>query len=383
MIPSITPQKADAMVDAIRDVLDTEALAVVKALVTSRRPPLRARDEWREIAEKAAIRLTDRLHEVKPWAFVPREAQSAVNEVDQRYLEATAALRKLFWDFYDLTFTKANSLPDGTDYNKAVKSEVKAWALMVQKAVKGFLALGVEFTQLLLALPDPYKNQKQPDSIEEFQISGLRFVVFDEAAVKLTPLYADKAERAFAALRAKGFSKVWYGTVLIKSADYKMLNDFERDQYRALGYENLESTAGSYHSGADEVVFTTSPYGFTSTLVHELGHRWWYKMLDRSQRARFNDLIQTNRGTNTREWPSGPTDEDGLEKPVTPVSNYGKSTIEEAFAEAFTHYVLGLDMNNDQAESFRSVLHKQAGSVYSEPWPPANPTRPPFRRGNP
>jgi hypothetical protein len=41
---------------------------------------------------------------------------------------------------------------------------------------------------------------------------------------------------------------------------------------------------------------------------------------------------------------------------VMPVSDYGKSNIDEAWAEAFAHYVLDLDMTRDQLESMRSVL---------------------------
>ena len=41
---------------------------------------------------------------------------------------------------------------------------------------------------------------------------------------------------------------------------------------------------------------------------------------------------------------------------VAPVSDYGKSNIDEAFAEVFAHYVVGKDMNRDQLESFKEVL---------------------------
>jgi hypothetical protein len=47
--------------------------------------------------------------------------------------------------------------------------------------------------------------------------------------------------------------------------------------------------------------------------------------------------------------------------PVPAVSNYGKSNIDEAFAEAFMHYVLELDMTQDQAESFRAALKYASG----------------------
>lgn len=42
--------------------------------------------------------------------------------------------------------------------------------------------------------------------------------------------------------------------------------------------------------------------------------------------------------------------------PVEAVSDYGKSDIDEAFAEVFAHYVLNFDITRDQMESFRSVL---------------------------
>jgi hypothetical protein len=47
---------------------------------------------------------------------------------------------------------------------------------------------------------------------------------------------------------------------------------------------------------------------------------------------------------------------DNNPNPVVPVSDYGKSNIDEAFAEAFMHYVTGEDMTQDQIESFRAVL---------------------------
>lgn len=44
--------------------------------------------------------------------------------------------------------------------------------------------------------------------------------------------------------------------------------------------------------------------------------------------------------------------------PVEAVSSYGKSDLDEAFAEVFAHYVLNYDITRDQMESFRSVLSR-------------------------
>lgn len=43
--------------------------------------------------------------------------------------------------------------------------------------------------------------------------------------------------------------------------------------------------------------------------------------------------------------------------PVEPVSDYGKTNIDEAFAEAFSYFVIGEDMTRGQIESFKAVLN--------------------------
>jgi len=48
--------------------------------------------------------------------------------------------------------------------------------------------------------------------------------------------------------------------------------------------------------------------------------------------------------------------EDGLDKPVTPVSEYGGVHIFESFAEVFADYVLGRNLDRDQLESFKQML---------------------------
>lgn len=56
-----------------------------------------------------------------------------------------------------------------------------------------------------------------------------------------------------------------------------------------------------------------------------------------------------------REWLDSYLDNPA---PVVPVSAYGKTNIDEAFAEVFAHYVLEFDITRDQLESFRSVLER-------------------------
>lgn len=52
----------------------------------------------------------------------------------------------------------------------------------------------------------------------------------------------------------------------------------------------------------------------------------------------------------TREFAEGDV------RPVLPVSEYGRSNIDEAWAEVFMSYVLDQDMTRDQVDSFKSVL---------------------------
>jgi hypothetical protein len=98
-------------------------------------------------------------------------------------------------------------------------------------------------------------------------------------------------------------------------------------------------------------------------IIHELGHRYWFKFMTPANRARFNALVQTNPSEKVRDYPSGPTDEHGVEKPILPVSAYGRNAIEEAFAEVFERFVSGKDMDRDQLESFRSVLATENDSL--------------------
>lgn len=79
------------------------------------------------------------------------------------------------------------------------------------------------------------------------------------------------------------------------------------------------------------------------------GHRFINKAV-----ADYNEAEKDRPAKRLKEW------EDAWEndpREVMPVSDYGKSNIDEAFAEAFAHYVMGEDMTRDQIESFKAVLN--------------------------
>lgn len=330
------------------------------------------------------------------------------------------------------------------------------------------------------------KGLEIPDEsmAKEFDLHGLKIVIADP---NVTPYEAQQylrgADQAYALLGRKKFLAPWRGVVFIESMEARQFTEEMTAAYARLGYKDMRASAGTYHDGKDAVVLTVAPgKHFVETLVHELGHRYWFKFMKSEQRARFNALIQTNPSEQTRAYPSGWMEEgtpgfdltglleafrgafkdmaedvskmtsdakpwlrahlisrkfgarfddlladapkelqtealdvlnplfsalDGFDlftdeekaaltkkdvqqfvhdwwandlptakraferlvaqalassgkvKPVAPVSDYGQSSIEEAFAEAWEHYVLERDMSRDQLESFRSVLARR------------------------
>lgn len=211
-------------------------------------------------------------------------------------------------------------------------------------------------------LLDANYSQKGLQGFDTFNIGNLKAIVLDKNTDTYDlDAYSKYLIEARALLRTKGFEKLWYGVIFVNSKDFKQLSEESQKAYTDLGYKNVENVAGEYHSGEDVVKITAPPnLKLVKYLVHEMGHRYWFKFMNPEQRARFNGMVKTNPSKNVRDFPSGDKDEDGFEKPVAPVSDYGASSIEEAFAEVFERYVLNVDLARDQLESFKKVLTKSA-----------------------
>jgi hypothetical protein len=222
------------------------------------------------------------------------------------------------------------------------------------KADRDFLKWFFNLRDVLAA---NYGEEGMEAGFDDFMIGNLKAVILDTRVnLNQAGWYAKRLTEAQRLLQQKGFGKLWYGVLFIKSNENEKLSEEEMQRYRELGYLSLENRAGLYHSGEDIVKLMAPPNAsFVSYIVHEMGHRYWFKFMTPEKRARFNGLVRTNPSKDVRDFPSGP-DEDGVEKPVAPVSDYGKSSIEEAFAEAFMKYVMEEDMDRDQLESMRSVL---------------------------
>lgn len=135
-------------------------------------------------------------------------------------------------------------------------------------------------------------------AFSEFAIGNMKLVAvdpkFNGAAVDR---YVKLAIRAKKALESKGLGKVWMGLTLLKSGDYRQLNEMEKRRYEDAGYDGLTSSAGMFYQGKNLVELTGPPDDqMLKTLIHELGHRYWYKNMGQEQRAKFENVVQTRAG---------------------------------------------------------------------------------------
>ena len=146
-------------------------------------------------------------------------------------------------------------------------------------------------------IDSPTKEVFQDPTFKEFEIGHMKVVVTDPKGNGhyIRP-YVRLLDIAHQLTAKKGFGNLWYGVLFLESSsDYKQLSESERASYERSGYHDLKSTAGEFHSGDDHVVITAPPDDRTiKTIVHELGHRYWFKFMSATQRARFADLIRVH-----------------------------------------------------------------------------------------
>lgn len=241
--------------------------------------------------------------------------------------------------------------------------------------------------------PFEYPAQERVDSaFKEFDFGGMKVVVVDPKTngTRIRE-YVKYLEMAYKDTKRKGFGALWYGTLFLMSDDYEKLSEADQAAYAKAGYKNMQSQAGTYHSG-DDVVRITAPArpGLVRILIHELGHRYWYKFMSAGQRARFESVIEGDwsmvhalllnhhalsheeaevfsglyqkleRGADLsvaeKDLITKRFKELGLKAGVPLISDYSRSRPTEAFAEVFERYVAESNMTRDQLESFRSVL---------------------------
>jgi hypothetical protein len=236
------------------------------------------------------------------------------------------------------------------------------------------------------------ENTWKESAFREFDVKGVKVIVVDPAhkGARILP-YVHYVMRTHDEIVRKGFGKVWYGVIFLMSDDYEKLSKEDQEAYARAGYKNMESRAGSYHSGSD-IIRLMSPPGneIVRYLAHELGHRYWAKFMSGGQRARFESVIEgdwsmvhaillnhhqlgnaehqlysqifqkvesgRDLSVDEKQLVRRKFKELGLHAGVPLVSEYAHSRPTEAFAEVFERYVVEDDMTRDQVDSFRSVL---------------------------
>jgi superoxide dismutase/predicted kinase len=133
---------------------------------------------------------------------------------------------------------------------------------------------------------------------------------------------------AKALLDRKGFGKLWYGPIFVGCPSCGGENPWGKE----LG------VAAHYLPWRDHIVVYYDPKPFmVELLIHELGHRYYYRFMSQGDRQRFDSFFGE----------------------VMAVSKYGSKATEEDFAEVFAHFVLGRDMTRDQIERFKAFLAKE------------------------
>lgn len=234
---------------------------------------------------------------------------------------------------------------------------------LVQKSVQVYTVshpLDDMYRQFFTRMTVAWKDQPEPPLREQY-IGRAKLVILDpNFQPQFDSNVIKQVEKVFRGLQKTGLDEVWYGPLIYLQGTARTFQDLSPDEeetYRKEGYDIKGLTAaGTYQVSKDEVIISTSPSEVAGTLAHELGHRYWYKAMNPSQRGRFHDLVQVQDSPESTEFPGGELDSEGRVKPVKPVSTYARTNIAEAFAEVFRSYVLGWHLDRDQLESFKSIL---------------------------
>jgi hypothetical protein len=148
------------------------------------------------------------------------------------------------------------------------------------------------------------------------KIHGAEVVFRSGVSGKAEQKIAEQLKHAYQLLKSKRFDGAWGGSFIIPAKAKKKGG----------------SMRGAYNRQKD----STTLFGRVSktTIIHELGHRWWYRKMTRANRLRFIDWVKAG---------------------LSPVSAYGGKDPWEAFAEAFVYFVLGKTMTPQQVETFKIV----------------------------
>jgi hypothetical protein len=119
--------------------------------------------------------------------------------------------------------------------------------------------------------------------LSEFDVNGMKVVINDASIAKYEQEdYVKYLDAAYQRLKRKRLGKAWYGTVYI-----------ECEQCGGVNKNTGGGVGGHFNIGKDHVKIFVRPSPFIVELMaHELGHRYWYKSMTSTQRAKFEDLVK-------------------------------------------------------------------------------------------
>lgn len=206
--------------------------------------------------------------------------------------------------------------------------------------------------------------------IQSFDIDGVKVVLFGK--ILSEEKYAAIAQKTYQLLQTKGLQSAWYGEIYVISHTIK--NQVSKDDlknYAAIGIDiQLGSIpSGEYDDNQDKIFLTAndnSPSQMTDTLLHELGHRFYYKILSKPVRLRWADLLNTQTHSYDQPGLSGKKMMSGKPSPIKAVSTYGKTNADEAFAEAFLYYCTNKKISPEQLTFFKKTISNISESLLKE-----------------
>lgn len=136
-------------------------------------------------------------------------------------------------------------------------------------------------------LSSNYSEQavQEKGSFREFDLYGMKVIVDDRTVTDAEiDKYVRHLDEAYHRLKAKKFTKAWYGEYFIRC-----------DECGGVNQNTGGDVGGHYHIGPDTITCYVRPSPFVVELtLHELGHRWWFKNMSSEQRARFTALVKTH-----------------------------------------------------------------------------------------
>jgi hypothetical protein len=149
--------------------------------------------------------------------------------------------------------------------------------------------------------------------------------------VRMSRVVLDGLKAAQRALKQSGFGGLWYGKVYVAPAAHG-------EEYTKAKSGVKFRSGGHYHSMGDAVMINIKAgwdkQVLAEVIVHELGHRYWFKNMKAGARARFSAWFDPrSKADQERE---------GAKAGYVPApTSYGAESVVEEFAEVFAMYVLG------------------------------------------